>query len=178
MSIREEKELGIYISLDDELKHAKKEIELYIKTINELKKENGILKAEIYNKMRQIENMENQLEHMRTELNVVKLESEVIKREKGLPSVGCTGLTMREIRLEKAIEGIVADYEKRKIEMKQKEAQLLKLSTTEIVIARARRRHQEIMDCYHRNNGNVSKTAKELGITRKAVYQHLEKESV
>lgn len=76
------------------------------------------------------------------------------------------------------LEVSVKSTTSRKQEMKQREAQLLRLSNTEKLQAMADIRHKEVMDCYYRNNGNVSKTVRELGKDRSVVYQHLKKEGI
>lgn len=46
---------------------------------------------------------------------------------------------------------------------------------SEIAKARITSRRQEVIDCVQRNGGNKKKAAKELGISRQAVYDHLNK---
>lgn len=175
MSKELEKELGIYISPEEQLAYESAEKEHCYKRINELNQENKTLQIENSELRVYIQKQKEYIEYMRTEVNVIKLENAVIKSGAGIKHGNDSSLTPRELRLEAGLRSLINDYEKRKNEIKELEARLNAEYKAKVAEAGRINRHQEVLDCLNRNNRNVRKTAKELGMTRQAVYQHTKK---
>lgn len=177
MTIELEKELGIYTSPEKQLANERAEKERCYKRIDELLQEKKILQTENFKLKAYVEKLEVAIENMKTEVNVIKLENAAIKSGAGIKNEKASSLTPREVRLEKLFRSVSIEVEKYKQEMKQLEARLIAEYKVKMAEAGRISRHQEVLECLHRNNGNVRKTAKELRMSRQAIYQHIHKAS-
>lgn len=155
------------MTLKEEVEYYKKNALALQEMNSKLENDNGALKAKNWN-------LENKLKDMKTERDRLSKEVDILKDEK-------KELNLRMAHDKKELSGKVRALEDENRSIKSKAMQLQQVykeqlnkyreqCMTEIAKARNSNRNQEIINCLNRNNGNKTKTAKELGITRQAIY--------
>lgn len=159
----------------DELEYYRKNSIELLNENNKLKSEKQAFEAKNWNLGNKLKNIEAEVNKLKQEINELKADNsqqvskilEYKRNEDGLLQ-NIKSLEFENIELKNTVIRLKQQY-------KEQLTKYYEQCKFEIARARSMNKRQEIIECLQRNNGNKAKTAAELGISRQALYKHLNK---